>query len=122
MSGFAEPEKVVLLALESDGHPMHLGVLQVFAPPAEQAPDYPGRPLKRCGPAPTWIRTFTGHPSMTRRGTSKVRWTYDTRIDIDYHWRYRDCPRLAAKSNFSRRWANCTAAYSIDTGPCGRGI
>jgi diacylglycerol O-acyltransferase len=37
-------------------------------------------------------RTFTGHPSPTRRGTSRVRWTHDSGIDIDYHWRYLRLP------------------------------
>jgi diacylglycerol O-acyltransferase / wax synthase len=93
VSGFAEPEKVVLLALESDDHPMHLGVLQVFAPPAGAGPEYPRTTFEGLRACTDVARTFTGHPSPTRRGTSRVRWTYDRGIDIDYHWHY---VRLAA--------------------------
>ena len=97
MSGFAEPEKVVLLALESDGHPMHLGVLQVFAPPADAGPEYPRETFEAMRACTDVARTFTGHPSLTRRGTSKVRWTYDSGIDIDYHWRYLRLPAPGGK-------------------------
>jgi WS/DGAT/MGAT family acyltransferase len=92
VSELAEPEKVVLLALESVDHPMHLGVLQVFAPPAGAGPEYPRETFEAMRACTDVARTFTGHPARTRRGTSKVRWTYDTGIDIDYHWHYRRLP------------------------------
>lgn len=88
MGKFAEPEKVVLLALESVEHPMHLGVLQMFRPPAGAGPEYPRETYQAMRACTDVARAFTGHPSATRHGTSKVRWTYDTGIDIDYHWRY----------------------------------
>jgi diacylglycerol O-acyltransferase len=31
---------------------------------------------------------YAGHPATSRRGTSRLRWTYDDDIDIDYHLRY----------------------------------
>jgi WS/DGAT/MGAT family acyltransferase len=92
VNGFAEPEKVVLLALESVDHPMHLGVLQVFSPPAGAGPEYPRETFEAMRACTDVARTFTGHPAPTRRGTSKVRWTYDSGIDIGYHWRYRRLP------------------------------
>jgi diacylglycerol O-acyltransferase / wax synthase len=92
VSEFAEPEKVVLLALESDDHPMHLGVLQVFVPPAGAGPEYPRETFEAMRACTDVARTFTGHPAPTRRGSSKVRWTYDSGIDISYHWRYRRLP------------------------------
>jgi WS/DGAT/MGAT family acyltransferase len=67
---------------------MHLGVLQVFAPPAGAGPEYPRETFEAMRACTDVARTFTGHPSLTRRGTSKVRWTYDGGVDIDYHWHY----------------------------------
>ena len=81
MGKFAEPEKIVLLALESHEHPMHLGVLQMFRPPAGAGPEYPRETYEAMRACTDVARTFTGHPSATRRGTSKVRWTYDSGIE-----------------------------------------
>jgi diacylglycerol O-acyltransferase / wax synthase len=88
LSSFAEPEKVVLLALEADDHPMHLGVVQLFAPPADAGPEYARQTYDAMRTRTAVARTFTGHPALTRRGTSKLKWAHDDGIDIDYHWRY----------------------------------
>lgn len=100
MGKFAEPEKIVLLALESHEHPMHLGVLQMFRPPAGAGPEYPRETYEAMRACTDVARTFTGHPSPTRRGTSKVRWTYDSGIDIDYHWRYLRLPAPGDQHDF----------------------
>ena len=90
----------MLLALESHEHPMHLGVLQMFRPPAGAGPEYPRETYEAMRALTDVARTFTGHPSPTRRGTSKVRWTYDSGIDIDYHWRYLRLPAPGDQHDF----------------------
>jgi WS/DGAT/MGAT family acyltransferase len=94
MNQFATPEAVVMLLLESNEHPLHLGLLELFRPPPG-AESNPGRAYYQ---AIREFRDFTplfaGHPAGVRRGTSALRWTYDRNIDIDidYHVRYATLP------------------------------
>ena len=92
MTQFAPPEAVVLLLLESSEHPMHLGMLEMYRPPEGSKPDFARgvyetiRSIRDVGPA------YAGHPAKTRRGTSRLRWTYDDDVDIDYHVRHHPLP------------------------------
>jgi hypothetical protein len=63
-------------------------------------------------------RTFTGHPSPTRRGTSKVRWTYDSDIDIITTGAICACP--LATSRFLRHARELLAARSTGKTSMGR--
>ncbi len=92
MRQFAPPEAMVLLLLESSDHPMHLGMLEMFRPPEGAEADFARgiyetiRAFRDASPA------YAGHPAKTRRGTSRLRWTYDDHVDIDYHVRYTSLP------------------------------
>jgi WS/DGAT/MGAT family acyltransferase len=97
MKQFAPPEAVVMLLLESSEHPLHLGLLEFFRPPAGSGPhvgrEYYETIRKFRDAAPL----FSGHPAQTRSGTSALRWHYDREIDIDYHVRYVSLPSPAAE-------------------------
>lgn len=92
MTQFAPPEAIALLLLESGEHPMHLGMLEVFRPPEGAEPGFARRvydtirSYRDVGPA------YAGHPVKTRRGASRLRWTYDDDVDVDYHVRYVSLP------------------------------
>lgn len=85
---FAAPDAMALLALETQGHPLHLGMVQVFQPPAGAGPDFARRRIYEEMRASTDVAPrFRGHPTHTRRKTSALRWSHDEIVDIDYHFR-----------------------------------
>lgn len=92
MGKFAPPEAVVLLLLESKEHPMHLGMLEMFRPPEDAEPDFARRLYETLRSFSDVSPAYSGHPVKTRRGTSRMRWTYADRADIDYHVRYTSLP------------------------------
>jgi diacylglycerol O-acyltransferase len=92
MKRFAPPEAVVFMLLESDDYPMHIGGMQVFAPPEGADPEF-AREIYQAMRAYTDVEAmFAGHPGRKRRGASILRWDYEDEIDIDYHVRYRTLP------------------------------
>jgi diacylglycerol O-acyltransferase / wax synthase len=92
MRQFARPEVVVFLSLESSEHPMHFSVLQLFRPPQGSGPEFARDTFEAMRAYRKVTPTYAGHPARTRRGTSRLRWTYDDDVDIDYHLRYRSLP------------------------------
>lgn len=92
MSNFAPPEKVALLLLESAAHPMHLGMLEMFRPPPDAPPNMARAVYEQIRGYRDFSPLFAGHPAATRRGTSRLRWTQDDDVDIDYHVRYVSLP------------------------------
>ena len=119
MRQFAPPEAVVLLLLESSDHPMHLGMLEMFRPPEGAEADFARgiyetiRAFRDADPA------YAGHPAKTRRGTSRLRWTYDDHVDIDYHVRYTSLPTPGGRNELFGWSTTCTAGCSIAIGRCG---
>jgi diacylglycerol O-acyltransferase len=92
MKRFAPPEAVVMLALESDVYPMHIGGMQVFRAP-EGAGNGFARDIYEAMRTHTEVaKKWAGHPSRTRRGRSIVRWEYEDEVDIDHHLRYTTLP------------------------------
>ena len=89
MKRFAPPEAVVMLLLESDEYPMHIGGMQVFRPPEGASAGFAKEIYEAMRTHTDVDLMFAGHPAPTRRGTSVLRWTYENEIDIDYHVRYR---------------------------------
>jgi diacylglycerol O-acyltransferase len=85
MRRFATPEAAVLLKLESAEHPMHIASLQVFTPPPSAGTDFAQRIFEALRACTDVALVFRGHPQVTRRGTSPLRWVYDERVDLDEH-------------------------------------
>lgn len=81
-----------MLALESCRHPLHIASLQVFTPPDGAGPDFVQQTYEAMRSCKDVAPVFAGHPATTRRGTSRVRWTYDEDIDLDYHLRRTTLP------------------------------
>lgn len=92
MSQFAPPEAVALLLLESPEHPMHIGMLEMFRPPAGSGPNFARELFETMLSFREVSPLFSGHPVTTRRGTSRLRWVYDVDVDIDYHVRHVSLP------------------------------
>src|ERR1700759_4164333 len=87
------PLDSVFLTIESREHPMHVGGLQLFEPPADAGPDYMQDlyhvMLKRDDFQPT----FRKHPGTLMGGISNLAWAFDDNIDIEYHVRMSALPR-----------------------------
>jgi WS/DGAT/MGAT family acyltransferase len=91
MSRFAPPEAVVLMMMESDDYPMHIGAMQLFRPPA--GVDDLARQMYDAMLTQTDVEAmFATHPALTRRGRSILRWDSEEEIDIDYHVQYVSLP------------------------------
>ena len=88
MKRFARPEAVAFLSLESSERPMHFSALQLFRPPRGSGPDFARNTYEAMRAHRDVAPAYAGHPATSRRGTSRLRWTYDDDVDIDYHLRY----------------------------------
>ncbi|HET9890828.1 MAG TPA: wax ester/triacylglycerol synthase family O-acyltransferase [Mycobacterium sp.] len=88
MKRFARPEAVAFLSLESSERPMHFSALQLFRPPRGSGPDFARNTYEAMRAHRDVTPAYAGHPATSRRGTSRLRWTYDDDVDIDYHLRY----------------------------------
>ncbi|MEU0538683.1 wax ester/triacylglycerol synthase family O-acyltransferase [Nocardia sp. NPDC005978] len=81
------PLDAIFLAIESREHPMHVGGLQLFEPPAEAGPDFT-RELFAGMAGATDVRTrFQRHPSRSFGGFSSVNWSHAEQVDLGYHLR-----------------------------------
>lgn len=92
MRGFATPEAAVLLKLESAGHPMHIASLQVFAPPQDAGEDFVRQIFEALRECSDVAPVFRGHPKVTRRGSSPLRWTQDEHVDLERHLTFVSLP------------------------------
>jgi WS/DGAT/MGAT family acyltransferase len=86
-------ESMFLLA-ESREHPMHVGGLQLFEPPAGCTADELGEQMFETLQAQTEVyRLFRKRPASPVALMGTLRWTYDTEIDLEYHVRRTVLPR-----------------------------
>jgi WS/DGAT/MGAT family acyltransferase len=85
---FTDPEAFVFLSMESSERPMHFSAMQLFRPPQDSSPDFARKTFEAMRSHQDAAPAYAGHPAPSRRGTSKLRWTQDDAIDIDYHLRY----------------------------------
>jgi WS/DGAT/MGAT family acyltransferase len=97
---FATPEAAVLLKLESAEHPMHIASLQVFTPPPGAGTDFAQQIFDAMRACTDIARVFRGHPKVTRRGTSPLRWVYDERVDLDDHLKLVSLPAPGGDRQF----------------------
>lgn len=81
------PLDAIFLAIESREHPMHVGGLQLFEPPADAGPDYTHE-LFTAMAAETEVRTrFRRKPSRLLGGFSSLAWSHAETVDMGYHLR-----------------------------------
>ncbi|MGW4249175.1 wax ester/triacylglycerol synthase family O-acyltransferase, partial [Nocardia sp. NPDC004722] len=81
------PLDAIFLAIESREHPMHVGGLQLFEPPADAGPDYTHE-LFAAMSAKTEVRTrFRRRPSRLLGGFSSLAWSHAENVDLGYHLR-----------------------------------
>lgn len=100
MGRFATPEAAVMLKLESAEHPMHIASLQVFTPPPGAGADFAQQIFEALRACTDVAPVFRGHPKITRRGTSAVRWVYDEHVDLDEHLKFVSLPAPGGDSQF----------------------
>ncbi|MGA5466339.1 wax ester/triacylglycerol synthase family O-acyltransferase [Mycobacterium sp. NPDC050041] len=91
-----------MLTLETARHPMHIASLQIFEPPADAGPGFVEQIFAKMRACTDVATVFTGHPRQTRRGTSAVRWSYDTEIDLDDHLEMLWLPAPGGDTEFFR--------------------
>lgn len=81
------PTDSLFLLAESREHPMHVGGLQLFEPPAEAGPDFI-RELYQSMLANDDVQpTFLKRPAELFGGIANVAWSFDRDIDLEYHLR-----------------------------------
>lgn len=100
MRRFATPEAAVMLKLESAQHPMHIASLQVFSPPPSAGADFAQQICEAMLKCTDVALVFRGHPKITRRGTSPVRWVYDERVDLSDHLKLVSLPAPGGNRQF----------------------
>ncbi len=98
MKRFAPPDAMAFLLMESARRPLHMGGLQLFAPPAGAGSDFVRNTYAAMRACTDVAPMFAGHPTVTKRGRSFImRWTYDNDVDLDYHFRYTSLPAPGGK-------------------------
>jgi diacylglycerol O-acyltransferase / wax synthase len=81
------PTDAVFLLGESREHPMHVGGLQLYEPPAGAGPEFVRELYDNLVAQQDFQPTFRKRPSTFFGGIANLGWTYDTDVDIDYHVR-----------------------------------
>lgn len=89
------PLDAMFLANESREHPMHIGSLQLFDPPAGAGPDFTRSLYERVAAARQCAPSFRKRPGTVLGGISNLTWAYDDEVDLDYHLRRSALPRPA---------------------------
>ncbi len=77
----------MFLMAESREHPMHVGGLQLFEPPADAGPDYVREMYQDLVRRDDVALTFRKHPSELFGGIANLAWAFDHDIDLEYHLR-----------------------------------
>jgi len=77
----------MFLLAESREHPMHVGGLQLFEPPADAGPDYVRDMYQDLIHRDDVALTFRKHPSELFGGIANLTWSFDHDIDLEYHLR-----------------------------------
>ncbi len=83
------PADAVFLLGESREHPMHVGGLMLFEPPAGAGREFVGEIYHAMLAHRDFQPTFRKHPATVFGGITNVGWAYDddADIDVDYHLR-----------------------------------
>ena len=83
------PTDSIFLLTESREHPMHVGGLQLFAPPEGAGPEFVREMADALMENREFQPTFRKRPAWVVGGLANVAWAYDDAddVDIDYHLR-----------------------------------
>jgi diacylglycerol O-acyltransferase len=81
------PADAVFLLGESREHPMHVGGLQLYEPPAGAGPEFVREFYDNLVAQQDFQPTFRKRPSTFLGGIANLGWAYDKDVDIDYHVR-----------------------------------
>lgn len=87
------PTDALFLVGESREHPMHVGGLQLFEPPADAGDDFVAELHAAMVGNADFQPTFRKHPASFFGGITNVGWTLDSDVDVDYHLRRSGLPR-----------------------------
>jgi WS/DGAT/MGAT family acyltransferase len=101
------PTDAIFLLGESREHPMHVGGLQLFEPPAGAGRGFVGGLYKSLAAQRDFQPTFRKHPASFIGGIANLGWSYDDGIDIDYHVRRSALPspkRVRELLELTSRW------------------
>src|SRR5690606_34060923 len=80
------PTDAIFLVGESREHPMHVGGLQLFEPPAGTAADFVREAFELLRTETDVQPTFRKHPAFLG-GLTNLAWTFDRDVELDYHLR-----------------------------------
>ncbi|KAA8957175.1 wax ester/triacylglycerol synthase family O-acyltransferase [Mycobacterium sp.] len=83
------PADSIFLLAESREHPMHVGGLQLFEPPAGAGPHFVREAYAALIANADFQPTFRKRPAQLLGGIANIGWAYDDQddIDVDYHVR-----------------------------------
>lgn len=81
------PTDAMFLIGESREHPMHVGGLQLFEPPAGAPEEFVRELYEEVVTQTDFSPTFSRHPAKLLGGISNFGWTKDYEIDLAYHLR-----------------------------------
>ncbi|MFC9993470.1 wax ester/triacylglycerol synthase family O-acyltransferase [Nocardia sp. NPDC127526] len=81
------PLDAIFLAFESREHPMHVGGLQLFEPPADAGPEFARDRYEEMAAAGEVRARFRRHPSRMLGGFSSLSWSHADAVDLHYHLR-----------------------------------
>lgn len=87
------PTDAMFLVGESREHPMHVGGLQLFEPPADAGPDFVAELYAAITEREDFQPTFRKRPATLFGGITNIGWTFDNDVDVDYHLRRSALPR-----------------------------
>jgi len=86
------PTDAVFLLGESREHPMHVGGLQLFEPPAGAGREFVHELYDKLIAQQDFQPTFRKRPTTLFGGIANLGWTYDKDVDITYHVRRSGLP------------------------------
>lgn len=80
------PMDALFLIGESREHPMHVGSLQLFEPPADAGPHFVRESYQAMLECTDVQPTFRKHPAFFG-GLTNLAWSFDKDVELDYHLR-----------------------------------
>ena len=101
------PTDAVFLLGESREHPMHVGGLQLYEPPAGAGPEFVRELYDNLIVQQDFQPTFRKRPATVMGVIANLAWTYDKDVDIDYHVRRSALPspgRVRELLELTSRW------------------
>ncbi|MFN8071650.1 MAG: wax ester/triacylglycerol synthase family O-acyltransferase [Mycobacterium sp.] len=81
------PVDAMFLLGESREHPMHVGGLQLFEPPADAGPEFLRDLYQSVIACQDVAPTFRKHPAELLGGIANLTWAFDKDLDLEYHLR-----------------------------------